>query len=170
MRRALIAVLTAALVVQAGPAFAYRDVGTDPEDSGGGFLDFRRSVRATRTGHEGRRWLSIRFVSYGEYEFIWRVRVSLDSRGGPRSDYKMVLWDFDNSGRGCAVHPRPGRPGERVSGTYGVGGLQHGARCRVPLGAVHASKRIRWRLVSIDENRTRPRIVDHAPDGGAFYG
>lgn len=170
MRRALMTVLAIALVVQASPSFAYEDVGSDPEDSGGGFLDFRSSVRATRTGVSGRRWLNIRFVSNGEYQFIWRVRVHLDSRGGPGSDYIMTLEEFDQSGRGCAVQPRPGSPGKRVVGTYLVGRLKNGVRCNVRLGAVHASRRIRWRLVSIDYNRATPRVVDYAPNGGAFYG
>jgi hypothetical protein len=172
MRRAFLALLTVAIVMEAGPVLAYRDVGLDPEDAGGGFLDIRRSVRATGTDDAGRRWLRVGFRSNGEYAFIWRVRVYLDSRDGPRFDYIMGLWEFDQSGgRGCAVHPRAGRPGKRVEGTFRVNESdpEKGVRCRVRLGAVHPTKRIRWRLVSIDPGPP-PDVVDRAPNGGAFYG
>ena len=170
MRRAFLALLTVALVIGGGPVLAYRDVGLDPEDAGGGFLDIRRSVRATGTDVAGRRWLRVGFRSNGEYAFIWRVRVYLDSRDGPRFDYIMGLWEFDQSGgRGCAVHPRDGRPGKRVEGAYRFSDPEKGVRCRVRLGAVHATKQIRWRLVSMDAD-TPPDVVDRAPNGGAFYG
>ena len=168
MRRAFIVALSVALLVQAGAAYAYSDKGTDPEDAGGGFLDFRSSVRRVRTDEQGRRWLRIKFISYGPYRYVWRVRVFLDSRGGPRYDYKMNMWDFDQSGRGCDVRPRAGRPGKLVSGMYWTD-FKYWATCRVRLGAVHPTKRIRWRLVSIEENRSDPRVVDHAPNGIDFY-
>lgn len=179
MRRALIAVLTVALVVQAGPVLAdrdYTDFGWDPEDSGGGFLDIRTSQRKVWTSEvDGRRWLIVRFTSNGEYQFIWQVRAGLDSRGGPRADYIMTIaeWDQAPDSR-CNVHPRPGRPGKRVEGTFPfswvVDPTVYGMRCRVRLGAVHATKRIRWKLVSINELTNDPVIVDHAPGGERFYG
>jgi hypothetical protein len=167
MRRVLITMLSVALVVQAGAAFAYIDTGSDPEDAGGGFLDFRSSVRRVRTDDAGRRWLRVKFTSYGRWEFTWRVRVLLDSRGGPRYDYQMTMWDFDQSGRRCDVRPRSGRPGELVSGMFVRRESDSWAPCRVRLGAVHPTKRVRWRLASSEENKRR--IVDHAPGGYQFY-
>jgi hypothetical protein len=167
MRRAFIALLTAALVAQVGAAFAYIDAGSDPEDAGGGFLDFRSSVRRVRTDAEGRRWLRIKFSSYGRWEFTWRVRVLLDSRGGPRYDYQMTMRDRDQSGRFCNVRPRSGRPGNLVSGIFVARESDSWALCRVRLAAVHPTKRVRWRLASSEEFERR--IVDHAPGGYQFY-
>jgi hypothetical protein len=174
MRRLSIAVITVALVVQAGPANAYWDAGWDPQDSGGSFLDFRSSARKTWSGADGRRWLRIKFKGYGDYQFIWRVRIWLDSRGGPGADYIMTLSEFDQSPVDrCTLHPRPGRPGERVLGyspfPFVVDPEIFGVWCRVPLGSVHATKRIRWRLVSIDLQSGTPHIIDRAPDGVSFY-
>lgn len=162
--------LIVALVVQATPAYAYWDVGRDPEDSGGGFLDLRRTVRVTRAAAVGSRWLTIKFRGHGsQYQYIWRVKVYLDSRGDRRTDYIMTLAEFDQAPvNSCVVRPRPGRPGEPVSGIFGVRDLE--VRCTVELSAVHPTKRIRWRLISIDWSSGRPRFVDHAPDGRAFYG
>lgn len=177
MRRAVLAILTASLMAQAGPALAYPDIGRDPEDSGGGFLDIRSSARRVWTREGGAtRWLLVRWRSNGEYAFIWRVRVLIDSRAGPGVDYVMKIaeWDQAPDSR-CNVRPRPGRPGEYVEGTFPFSWIVdptiHGVSCQVRSSSVHATKRIRWRLVSQTNLGASggPTVVDHAPNGGRFY-
>ena len=172
MRRLLLAGLTAALVAQGGPVAAreYTDSGWDPADSGGERLDISTSQRKVWTREsDGTSWLVVRFSSHGNNGIDWRVRVWLDSRAGPRADYIMTMNEFDMSpSSGCNVHPRPGRRGRWVRGVF-IGRLTSEPGCRVPLRAVHPSKRIRWRLISIDLWNGARDVIDHAPDGVRFY-
>lgn len=142
----------------------------------GGFLDIRSSARRVWTREGGAtRWLLVRWRSNGEYAFIWRVRVLIDSRAGPGVDYVMKIaeWDQAPDSR-CNVRPRPGRPGEYVEGTFPFSWIVdptiHGVSCRVRSSSVHATKRIRWRLVSQTNLGASggPTVVDHAPNGGAL--
>jgi hypothetical protein len=68
MRRFLLAGLTVALAMQAGPVVArdYTDRGWDPADSGGKRLDFSTSKRKVGTREtDGTRWLIVRFSTMG---------------------------------------------------------------------------------------------------------
>ena len=172
MRRFLLAGLTVALVAQGGPVVAreYLDSGWDPADSGGERLDISTSRRKVWTREtDGTRWLVVRFHTYGSNGIDWRVRVWLDSRAGPHADYIMTVSEFDMSpSSGCNVHPRPGRRGKWVNGVFLRFVAEPG--CRVPLGAVHPTKRIRWRLISLDYSGIGGKeVIDHAPDGVRFY-
>jgi hypothetical protein len=69
----------------------------------------------------------------------------------------------------------PWSPRGYVEGTFPfawvVDPTVHGVSCRVRFGSVHATKRIRWRLVSLTNlfGNGGPTVVDHAPDGVRFY-
>jgi hypothetical protein len=165
VHRALFSLLLAASVLLApGVAVAYQDVGFDPDDRPvlGADPDIRRTVRRVFLGAEGR-VLRIRVWTYEDLGLYWSMTVRLDTRRWIRPDYTMVLYNGDNSGRGCYVYPR-GHRSEAVRGRFRQ--QDDLARCRVPLALVHPDKRIRWRIVS--PTSYEGGITERAPNHGWY--
>ena len=158
MKRLVFAAVCVSLVLPAAPAFAYEDRGFDPEDqSDVGIPDIRSTVRTVRTTDSGRT-LRVKFRAYERLSNYWFVTVKLDARGGPKVDHVMNLVNGDTEGTWCLVYPK-GHHHESLRGDFVQ--RRDMARCRVPTSLVHPTKRIRWRLRSID---------DIAPDGGGWFG
>jgi hypothetical protein len=165
MKRLVLLVLCAAIVIQGESSFAYEDYGFDPDDRPelGSDPDIRSTVRTVWTPEGSVRLLRIKFRAYERLGLYWFVTALLDSRGGPRVDYVMRLANADMSGRGCAIWPR-GHRGEAVPGTFRQRGDT--ARCKVPASLVRRTKRIGWRLRSISGYGG---TMDVAPNGGGWY-
>ncbi|HTG48651.1 MAG TPA: hypothetical protein VK646_13460 [Actinomycetota bacterium] len=167
MRRiaVLLVLCLAALVVPARAATTSTKVGFDPDDRPrlGSDPDLRSTWRTVRRGPHGHGWLTVAFRAYEPLGVFWFVNVFLDTRGGPRWDYRMNLIDADLSGRGCWLRSRLDRSLNQRS-RFRMGG-DH-ASCTVPIGSIVRTKPIRWRLVSPSGSNG---IADVAPNGGGWY-
>jgi hypothetical protein len=166
VKRLILAAMCVWLVLPAESALAYVDRGFDPDDRRAAGLDpdIRSTVRRVWITEGSRRALSIKFRAYERLGNYWDVMALLDSKGGLRADYVMDLYNYDQSGRGCAVWPQ-GHPHQSIQGEFRQRG--HTARCKAPARLVLPSKRIRWRLRSTSmyaRNNT-----DIAPNGGGWY-
>lgn len=119
-----------ALTLQAGPAFAYKDVGFDSDDRATvGDPDIRSTARVVWRDDEGVRWLRIRFTAYEPLGNYWFMKAFLDSRGGSRADYVIELVNADQSGKGCSVHPRGQNPDYGSAAASGRSITRHAASC-----------------------------------------
>jgi hypothetical protein len=156
---------------QAVPHIRYRDTGLDPDDVPVDQTsccqqdpDIRLSTRKVWVDTRSRPWLTISFVTYEPLDDYWGVRVFLDTRGGARYDATMSISDPGTGPAGCTFLRRGFT---RRDGTYRDTDDQ--AFCRVPLGWVASTKRIRWRLFSRGGGEgTGPAIDEYAPDMGWY--
>lgn len=140
------------------------DVPVDPTSCCQQDPDIRSTTRTVWVDDQGRRWLTVSFGTYDPLDDYWTVRVFLDTRGGPRFDATMALFDPGTSAPGCTFRRR--------------GSTQRDARywftidhafCRVPLGWAATTKRTRWRLLSRGGGEgTGPAVDEHAPDTGWY--
>ncbi len=177
---AVVAITTAALTSPASAATpaerdpVYVDTGYDPDDvpiDEGSCCqqdpDVRSTTRKVTTGTNGRS-LFITFRTYERLLGYWTVRVRLDTRGGPHTDAHMALRDSGVGPTRCGV--RFLAEGPRRQGTLRLPQGGRRATCRVPLGWVHPSKRIRWRLLSpAGLEGTEPGVDEFAPDDRGWY-
>jgi hypothetical protein len=163
--RFVLALTIATLVVLPSSAAAYWNRGYDPDDRKAvGFdPDVQTTTRRVFAKADGKRYLVVEFTAYEKLGLYWSVRVRLDARGDSTVDHDMVLYNLDQSGKGCRIH--------RLGSSTWVRGdfLQHGdmARCRVPAGTVRPTKRIRWKLISItgyEDGET-----EYAPNNRGWY-
>jgi hypothetical protein len=166
--RILLAAATAAfLLVPAGNAAAYVDVGYDPNDRPMRLdPDVRRTVRFVGT-KDGRRVLAISIFAFEDLTDWWQVVVRLDTRSGPLADHVMELWNWSGnpgSGRGCSLW-RAGH--ERHQGRGAFRQVGERARCEVFIGRVRPTKVIRWKLTS--RRYHVGGITEHAPNDDGWY-
>ena len=159
----------AAVGSQAPRIVRYKDTGLDPDDVPVDWTsccqqdpDIRSTTRKVWVDVRSQPWLTISFSTYEALDDYWRVKVVLDARRGPRYDATMSI--FDNPPSGCSFLRR--------------GSTRRDARlrlkidqafCRVPLGWLAPTKRIRWRLFSRGGGEgTGPVVNEHAPDTGWY--
>jgi hypothetical protein len=83
-----------------GPEIQYVDVGFDPDDRPYDETsccqqdpDIRTTTRKLWVDGRERAWLTIKFQAYETFIGYWSVIARLDSRGGPRADYRMTIRD-----------------------------------------------------------------------------
>ena len=165
--RSVLAGLIFALVASL-PGWAaadYRDTYRDPDDRPpvGTDPDLRSTSRRVVTVN-GRRILVVSVRAYEEFDIAWNITTRLDSKDGPRRDFVMYIYDADQSGRGCRFYPA-GQSGDFIRGRFTQAADR--VACRVRLGLVEATKRIRWKLTSITQ--WKGGRDDHAPNGGGWY-
>ena len=139
------------------------DVPVDPTSCCVQDPDIRSTTRTVWVDARGRRWLTVHFRTYEAFLGYWSVRIFLDTRGGPRFDASIRI--FDSPPHGCFFRRRGSTRREgivRLSWDH--------ASCRVPLGWTASTKRIRWRLVSRAETYSGngPEIDEFAPDSGWY--
>jgi hypothetical protein len=172
-------VVAVVLAVGASPAMAYVDSGTDLQGDNSGAVDgvgdydIRSTTRSVVQGPH-RKNLRIGVRTY-EADFqapsYVIAEVKLDARGGRRADAILEIWVLDQSGTGCELETRTGRPlrrgtfqfiarsdasGEDLPAYFGIG-------CRVPVYRLHPTKEIRWR-VSLTHGGAE--MFDRAPNEG----
>ena len=158
-RACTIVVSTIALVAMAHPAFGWSVTHRDPDD-----FEIAPDVHSTtkrvfRTGDPGWR---LRIEVRGELGPDYRLRVFLDTRGGPGADFVMVTMVRDLSMISCDVHELTGPP--------------IAARCDadpflawwgVARSDLDRDKRIRWRIVA-SGGAGLTGVTDRAPDTGWY--
>jgi hypothetical protein len=161
---------------QSGPEVHYADVGFDPDDRPVDETsccqqdpDIRWTNRKVWIDRRERAWLTITFQAYEIFTGYWSVIARLDSRGGPRADYRMPVRDGGSLVE-CSITSI--RSSVTRQGTARQA-LSDGrpATCRVPLSFIRRDKRIRWRLVSPPEvpgEGSEPGIYEYAPDSGWY--
>lgn len=150
-------------VLQVNQAAAYQDTGYDPDDRPVlGDPDVRSTTRFVGR-LDGHQVVSVSVRAYAEFGVWWFINVRIDSRGGPRADYRMRLWNGDMSGRGCSLK-RIGTGGS-VRGVFDQQADR--ASCRVFIRRIQSTKRIRWKLVS--RSGHSGGITEYAPNGGGWY-
>jgi hypothetical protein len=100
----------------------------------------------------------------------WHLAVFVDSRGGPRADFKLRAFE-DLGTRGCSGRRRVGeeidlRCGHRVAEFVG----DWKAWWSIRRSVLEPTKRIRWRVVSDYPGGPVPDVPekDRAPDAGWF--
>jgi hypothetical protein len=154
-----------------GEDVLYVDVGLDPDDvpiDEGSCCQQDPDIRSTRRRvfiDDGRR-LFVNFHTSEPLLGYWKVVVRLDTRGGPRSDARMRIFDDGAGSAGCTV--RFGS-GPRREGEYHAPNFGDRASCEVPLKWVRQNKRIRWKLVSrAGVEGTEPGVDEFAPDRGWY--
>ena len=163
MLAGLILVLVASLPGWA--AADYRDTYHDPDDrpTAGTDPDLRSTTRRVVTADQ-RRVLIVSVRAYEDFDVAWNITTRLDSKDGPKRDFVMYIYDADQSGRGCRFYPA-GRSGDFIRVRFTQ--IANRVTCRVRLGLVEPTKRIRWKLSSITE--WQGGRDDHAPDGAGWY-
>jgi hypothetical protein len=164
MRKLSAAVLVTLLIVTGSSASAvHRSVNrTDPREDA--FVDVWR----TRKIPLHRRPPRVLFKLYALLGPDWEVSVFVDSRGGPRADYR--LWNFEDLGTsGCGGRRLFGREidlrcGRRLIGVSATGTLWWD----VPRAELNPGKRIRWRIHTHYQGAPDNRDDDLAPDSGWY--
>ena len=162
--------------VARGREIEYVDVGHDPNDRNYDETsccqqdpDIRWTTRKLWVDERDRAWLTIKFQAYEIFTGYWSVIARLDSRGGPRADYRLQVRD-DGSVVTCSITSRRTSDVRRGQARQGLSSGRP-ATCRVPLGFVHRDKRIRWRLFSPAEvpgEGSEPSSDEYAPDRGWY--
>jgi hypothetical protein len=143
------------------PALAYEDAGRDPRDALNS-RDVRATVRKVTHTDDGRRLIVVvrLFEAKDQYQFninyLWRVRVMFDARGGRSFDDFLRVWSDDMAGGGCVLRLKHRRfDCERLHTSDDGTSL----RVTLRLRPLRPTKRIAWRVVTGD---------DAAPDVGRF--
>jgi hypothetical protein len=156
---------------QAPRIVRYKDTGLDPDDVPVDRTsccqqdpDIRSTTRKVWVDVRNQPWLTISFGTYDALDDYWEVRVKLDARGGPRYDATMSIFDPGTGPEGCSFLRRGST---RRDARFRLKIDQ--AFCRLPLGWVGPTKRIRWRLFSRGGGEgSGPAIDEHAPDTGWY--
>ena len=156
---------------QAGPV--YVDSGSDPDDvpddqgeSGQLDPDIRSTNRKVRTDEGGGRSLFVKVRTYEDLLGFWSIVVRLDTRGGPRTDARMRLFDTGVGPLGCKVRLLPGGS-TRAGHLHLLPGGADWTACRAPLRWVHPNKHIRWKLFSAALHP--PYVDEFAPSNRGWY-
>lgn len=167
MRRSaalLIGMGTLWLVSVTGVAAAYEDTGSDPDDRA--VLvhdpDIASTTRRVWTKEAGR-FLSVLIRAYEEFGIYWGIEARLDSKGGPRVDYTIRLYNADTGGAGCDLYRRTGF-NHVARGHFRQAGDE--VRCRIRVRDLHPTKRIRWKLIS-ESGYGGP--TEYAPNDRTWY-
>jgi hypothetical protein len=164
-RAVLPAFVVGLLAISITAVAAYEDTGFDPDDRAivGSDPDVHRTTRRVFSTSHGR-MLSISVRAYEEFGLYWGLRIPLDSRGGPHSDYVMRLFNADQSGAGCSIS---GQGEGRSTGGFRQDGFV--AACRVPARLAHPNKGIRWKIISESGYNEPQGETERAPNRG-WYG
>jgi hypothetical protein len=164
---AVICILISAFLTMPGSAAAYQDTGYDPDDRAvvGDDPDIRSTTRRVALAGDGR-VLKIKVRAYEDLGVWWRMEVLLDSRRGPRFDFRLVLRNGDVGGSGCSLDRRGGGD-DFIEGSFRQAGDR--TRCTVPARLVDPDKRIRWRIRSPSGYDEPESVTERAPDHG-WYG
>jgi hypothetical protein len=158
--RMLAPLLGAVFVIALGnpaSAFGYRATRFDPNDRGDKRPDISSTTRKVWAASNGHSYLTVTLRTYEDLPSWFIAVVVLDSRGGPRRDLRMRIWDNAGDGHGCDVDGRKGAF------------HQHGrwGSCRVPLRYVNPNKRVRWKVISLASfDVGNP---DYAPNDRGWY-
>jgi hypothetical protein len=156
---------------QAPRIVRYKDTGFDPDDVPVDQNnccqqdpDIRSTTRKVWVDVRSQPWLTISFRTYEALDDFWKVRVVLDARRGPRYDATMSIFDPGTGPEGCSFLRRGST---RRDARFRLKIDQ--AFCRVPLGWVGPTKRIRWRLFSpASPGDGGPEVDERAPDTGWY--
>jgi hypothetical protein len=180
-RRLLLIVLLLAVSVEVTPAAAaaaqtlsrvrYLDAGRDPNDVPVDRTsccqqdpDIAYTTRKVWVDRHRRAWLNVSFATHDPLDDYWSVAVRLDTRGGPRYDARIVIFD-DGASEDCRFRRRGMTARDARHRIIDVDRVQ----CRVPLRWIEPRKRIRWRLFSAGGGEgTGPAIDEYAPDMGWY--
>ena len=154
MRQFGIALLVAAvsLALMASSAQA-NYVDRDPDDTDRPGLDIE-AVHSTLTLHHGIAFKT-RFIEILKWTQGASVRVYIDSRGGPDTDFFLVAYRFSGRLR-CELLP-PGGPSVLI----GLRRSPDMVLCQVKRRELKATRKIRWKVGSF-RGRTMP-VEDWAP-------
>lgn len=148
-------------------ATAYEDTGYDPDDRAvvGFDPDIASTTRRLWSQDRGR-FLSVIVRAYEEFGFYWFIDARLDSRGGPRVDFTIRLFNADMEGAGCALFRRTGSR-QVTDGNWRQTG--HGTRCVVPIRHLQPTKEIRWKLISHSGYDEEESETEYAPNDRTWY-
>jgi hypothetical protein len=164
--RLTVALLLYTIILASGDsALAYQDTGFDPDDRslGESDPDIRSSTRRVEPSQHGR-VLSIRVRTYEPFGPFWELRVFLDSKGGRRADYLVLMTQADVAGR-CTLDERGGGQDETIGR---LRSRQDVARCRLPARLVDPDKQPRWRIVSPSQSSNPGAETERAPNEGWY--
>ena len=169
MRRRIVSfALLSLLILPAGAGIAagYEDTGYDPDDRAivASDPDIASTTRRVWRKHSGR-FLSIVLRAYEEFGIYWRVKARLDSRGGPRVDYTLSLFNADHGGTGCNLYRRTDIVRELAAGHFQQSGDR--ASCGIRIRHLHPTKAVRWKLIS--ESGYEDGDIEYAPNDRTWY-
>ena len=161
MRRSLIVLVTAATLAAllAVPALAYTVIRHDPDD----FEiapDVHTTVKRVFQRDDGVR---LRISASGDVGPDYRMKVLLDTRGGPRADVEMVATVSNLDLVSCGVR-RIG--GARIEASCDADAFR--AWWGVARRDLDPTKVIRWRIVARKSPRFGGAVTDLAPDTGWY--
>jgi hypothetical protein len=139
--------------------------GWDADDDTRWAPDVRRSLREVVTT-PAHRWLVVRVTSFEPWGDWWRMHVDLDSRNGPKADFRLEMHNGDMDWpAGCSVKRiGSGTHGRTTRGRFHQEGNSVG--CKIPVVRVHPDKHIRWRIATWSLNSGQGS--DRAPDRGWY--
>jgi hypothetical protein len=153
----LVAVMAAVLLVV--PAFAYTVIRHDPDE-----FEIAPDVHTTaKRVFEGVDGLRLRISASGEPGPDYRLKVLLDTRGGPKAEFVMRAWVVNQDLVSCDARR--------------IGGAAIESNCDAdPFRAwwgvarrdLHADKVIRWRIVARKTPQFGGKVTDLAPDAGWY--
>jgi len=169
----LCAPANASLTAASSDLVVYKNTAHDPSgDQVDPAVDILRTTRAvSRT--DGARFLRIAVLARQSYAKSLgsglRVESRLDTWGGPRGDYQLVL-NLGDSGSdipsGCSLLKRD----SRVVTSAHLKLRNSGAiACRVPMAELRVTHRVHWWLLAYDyegETADYTGLTDRAPDAG----
>jgi len=154
----------------------YRDTVFDPSgDQSDASVDILRASR-TIVRAQGTRYLRLAVLARQDYATSLgsglRVESRLDTRGGPRADYQLVmnLGDFGSGIQpGCFLWKRGDR-GQATRTHLKV--RDSGAiSCGVPVSSLRVTQRVHWWLLAYDyegETADYSCVTDRAPETGWY--
>jgi hypothetical protein len=134
--------------------------------------DIRTVTLKIWVAHDGRSYLTITLRSFSP-QGGFASGVALDSRGGPRADYRAYL-NQPRRAEEMPMGPGHSRCGVRVARPEST--IRHGsfrrlhdgsvATCRLPLRWVKPTRSIRWRVWTDDLFPQPFPTLDRSPDSG----
>jgi hypothetical protein len=126
------------------------------------FIDVLSTSKATVHRTDRRVWFRVRFTGPD-----WQLQVFVDSRGGPRADYR--LWNIEDLGTSeCGGRRVSGDDIELRCGQRMIGVGLHVVSWSIPRAQLRPEKRIRWRVHTHWQGHTNRDDDDSAPDAGWY--
>lgn len=160
MRRS-VSVLCSAIVVVllVAPAFAYTVIRHDPDD-----FEIAPDVQTTaKRVFESGDGLRFRISASGDVGPDYRLRVLLDTRGGPLAEFEMRATVENLDLVSCSVRRVGGPPIESNCDADAFRAWWGVAR-----RDLHPDKAIRWRIVARKTPQFGGKVTDLAPDAGWY--
>ena len=140
-------------------------------------FDIRTVTLKIRDADNGRAYLVITLRSFTPHGGGFASGVALDTRGGPRADFRGYL---DQARRAEDTPAGPGRSRCGVRAAHPDSNIRLGAfkrlkqgsvaTCRLPLGWVRPTRSIRWHVWTDDLFPQPYRTLDVSPDRGWWSG